>query len=105
MWVWKTSYMWKDYIWNPSTCICENRKYLASVMDDSVITCNEIIEETVPTNFNEKKAICKMQKFYILVAFLSITLTLLVAVSIYCYLIKYQAKQKHLLPFQFTINK
>ena len=97
--------MWKDYIWNPSTCICENRKYLVSVMDDSVITCNEIIEETVPTNFNEKKAICKMQKFYILVAFLLITLALLIAVSIYCYLIKYQAKQKHLLPFQFTIKK
>ena len=74
-------------------------------MDDSVITCNEIIEETVPTNFNEKKAICKMQKFYILVAFLLSTLALLIAVSIYCYLIKYQAKQKHLLPFQFTIKK
>ena len=28
----------KDYICNSSTCSCENRKYLASVMDDSVIT-------------------------------------------------------------------
>ena len=36
----------------------ENGKYLASIMDDSVITCDEIIEETktVPTNFNEKKS-------------------------------------------------
>ena len=25
-------------------------------MDDSTITCGEIIEETVPTNLNEKKA-------------------------------------------------
>ena len=23
----------KDYIWNPSTCSCENRKYLASIID------------------------------------------------------------------------
>ena len=27
------------------------------------------------------------------------------AVSIYCYLIKYQAKQKHLLPFSLTNNE
>ena len=30
----------KDYVWNPATCNCENGKYLASVMDDSVITCD-----------------------------------------------------------------
>ena len=35
----------KDYIWNPATCSCENVKYLASIIDDSVITCDEIIEE------------------------------------------------------------
>ena len=29
-----------EYVWNPSTCICENGKYLASIMDDSVITCD-----------------------------------------------------------------
>ena len=34
----------KSYIWNPATCSCENRKYLASIMDDSVITCDEVIE-------------------------------------------------------------
>ena len=28
----------KDYIWIPVTCICQNRKYLASIMDDLVIT-------------------------------------------------------------------
>ena len=27
----------KDYNWNPSTCICENSKYLKSITDDSVI--------------------------------------------------------------------
>ena len=33
----------KDYIWNPSKCSCENGKYLASVIVDSVTTCYEII--------------------------------------------------------------
>ena len=74
-------------------------------MDDSVITCDEFIEETVPTNFNEKKATCKTQNFYIWLAFLLITTTLLIAVSIYCFPIMYRAKQKHLLPFHDTNNE
>ena len=45
---------------------------------------------------------CKTQNFYILLAFFLITIALLMAVSIYCYLIKCRPKQKHLLPFQFT---
>ena len=74
-------------------------------MDDSAIMCDEIIEsydeetKTLPTNFNEKKATCKTQNFYILLAFLLITIALLIVVSIYCYLIKYRAKRKHLLHF------
>ena len=69
-------------------------------MNDSVITCDEVIEsfdkeaKAIPTNFNEEKATCKTQIFYILLAFLLITIALLIAVSIYCYLIKYQAKKK-----------
>ena len=47
------------YIWNlAAPCSCENDKYLANIIDDnSVITYDEIIEETktIPTNFNEKK--------------------------------------------------
>ena len=80
-------------------------------MDDSAITCNEIKElcneetKTIPTNFNEKKATCKMQNLYVLFAFLSIIIALLIAVSIYCCLIKYQGKQKHLLPFHETNDK
>ena len=63
-------------------------------MDDSAITCDEIIEsyketKAISTNFNEKKATCKTQNFYILLAFLSITIALLIVVIIYCYLIKY----------------
>ena len=34
------------------------------------------------TNFNEKKVTCKTQNFYILLAFLLITIALLIAVTI-----------------------
>ena len=46
-----------------------------------------------------QKVVCETQNFYILLAFLLITIALLIAVSIYCYLIKYWAKPKHLLLF------
>ena len=54
------------------------------------------------SNFNEKKVTCKTQNFYILLVFLLIT-ALLIGVSIYWYLIKYQGK--HLLPFYNTNRK
>ena len=79
-------------------------------MNDSVIMCNEIIQsykeetKTISANFNEKKGICKTQNFYILLAFLLIIIALLIVVSIYCYLMKYRAKQKHILPFHNTNN-
>ena len=42
-------------------------------MDDSVITCDEIIDaegkETIATNFNEKKVACKAQYLSILLVF------------------------------------
>ena len=67
-------------------------------MHDSAITCHDIIESyDEEANFNEKKATCKAKKFYIFIGFLLITTALLIAVSIYCYLIKYRAKKKHLL--------
>ena len=47
----------------------------------------------------------KIQNVYILPAFLSITIALLMALSIYCDVIKYQAKQKLLLPFEDTNNE
>ena len=64
-------------------------------MDDSAITCDKIIElyeeetQIISTNCDEKKATCKTQNFYILLAFLLFTIALLIAVSIYRYLIKY----------------
>ena len=43
------------YVWDPGTCNWENEKYLASIMDDSAIMCDEIIESyDDETNFNEK---------------------------------------------------
>ena len=47
----------------------------------------------------KRKTTCKMQFCLI------ITIALLIAVSIYCYLIKYQGNQEHLLPFHFANNK
>ena len=53
-------------------------------MDDSVITCDEIIKETnsISTNFNEKNVSRKIQNFYLLLAFLLITILSLTAASI-----------------------
>ena len=59
------------------------------MIDDSMITYDEIIETTktimtklvpakrFPTNLNEKKVICKMKNFCIIVAFSLITMTLI----------------------------
>ena len=58
-------------------------------MDNSAIMCDELIESYVKvslkdendkTNFNEKKATCKTQNFYILLAFLLIIIGLLILV-------------------------
>ena len=78
-------------------------------MDDSTINCDELIKsyneeiKTIPANFNEKKVTFKTQSIYVLLAFLLITAALLIAVSIYFYLIKYQAKS--LLPCHDTNDK
>ena len=40
----KNSVCGKDFVWNPSACNCENEKYLASIMNDSAIICDEVIE-------------------------------------------------------------
>ena len=63
-----------DYVQNPATCNCENGKYLAGISDNSVITCDEIIDadakandeanpndDKTKTNFNEKKQSVKLK--------------------------------------------
>ena len=67
------------------------------------------MNEEAKSNDEETKAICKnkifeRKSFYTLLTLL-ITIALLISVSIYCYLIKRKAKQKHLLPFYITDNK
>ena len=69
------------------------------MMDDSAIMFDEIIDaeaksnseetKTVLTNFIEQTITCKTQIFFILFAFLLVTIGLLIPVSIYCYLLKY----------------
>ena len=47
----------KDHAWNPATCNCKNRKYSASIMNNSTMACDKIIEsyhkeiKTILTNF------------------------------------------------------
>ena len=45
----------KDY--NSGLCVCQNSKYLPRFIDESLIICDEVIEETktISTNFDEKK--------------------------------------------------
>ena len=86
-------------------------EYLASIIDDSEIANDEVIEsnveeiKTIPTIFNEKIITYRTKNYYILLAFLQITIVLLIVVGIYCYLIKYQAKQKQLLTFHGWNNE
>ena len=61
--------------------------------------------KTVPTNFNEKYITCKIKNLFILFVFLLITIALLLAVSIYCYLIQYRAKEKYFFSFNVTNNE
>ena len=71
-------YVKKNYIWIPVICSCENGKYSSSIMNDSGIICYKVLDADVEsnnkTNFNEKKAICKTQNFYIVLAFLWTTI-------------------------------
>ena len=44
--------MWENgYLWNPRACTCKNGKYLGSIIDAMIVTCDEITEVTkiVPT--------------------------------------------------------
>ena len=47
----------KNHIWNPATCSCKNGKYVESIIDDSVVICDEIKKEaeTIPTKVLHQK--------------------------------------------------
>ena len=50
-------YVKKKYVRNPATCNCKNGKYLASFMDDSAITNDEVIE-----SYNEDQKLSRTTK-------------------------------------------
>ena len=93
----------KDYTWSLSTCSWENKKKLASITDDSVITCDEIIDaeitnnektKTISTNFNKQNNL-RNTNFYVLLVFLLIIIALLLAVTIYfCHVTSQITNQK-----------
>ena len=78
----------KYYLWNPTTCNCENGQYAASIYH---VWWNYIFEKIVPTKAVPTKSISK--NFYILLVFLLVTMVLLMTVSIYCYLIRHRLKK------------
>ena len=90
----------KDYSCNPSTCICENGKYLKSKVDDSKIVFDEIMfitdimsikmTNTKPTN------VTSFMNCYILHTVLLVFILLLI-IAIFCYhYAKNWSKQKGL---------
>ena len=104
----------KGYSWNPSTCLCENGKYLKSIADTLVSVCDEIINatdnvstnvtNTIPTNFmsivstnvHSKKVGYKMD-CYILHTVLLVTILLFI-IAIICYhYAKHRSKLKNVL--------
>ena len=61
----------KGYIWSPVMCICENGKYVESIIANSLIICDKNIEETkitstkpVPTKTIVAKSTSTVSIFY-----------------------------------------
>ena len=69
----------RSCVQNPVACTCKNGKYLGSIIDDSVITCDEIIDavaksyvkvtkfvlaKTVPTKSTSKKLLQQISIFF-----------------------------------------
>ena len=75
-------YAKKSYIWNPIKYARETDRYLKSIADDLVITCDEIIDvlDVIPINWNDKKKKCKIDKTYALQTFLLVIIFLLITI-------------------------
>ena len=69
----------RSCVQNPVACTCKNGKYLGSIIDDSVITCDEIIDgvaksyvkvtkfvlaKTVPPKSTSKKLLQQISIFF-----------------------------------------
>ena len=99
----------KDYVWNPATCSCENGERLASAIDDSVITCDDIINaadslstnvpenvmSTASINFHNKKVQCKMDCHILHRVLLVIKFLFIIAIICYHYATR-KSKQKNI---------
>ena len=91
----------EDYGWNPTTCICENGKYPGSIINNSVIRCDEIINAvgnvstTMSTNFYKKKVRYNMDLYILHTVLLVIILLLIIALNCYHYK-KHIFKQKNI---------
>ena len=75
-------FMHNFFFFNPVTYSCKYGKYAEAFIGDSVVICNEIINtiKTVPTKSTSPKAVLKIStstNFYILLAFLLITIAYL----------------------------
>ena len=110
----------KDYSWNPSTCICENSKYLKSIADTSVTECDDIIividttaakkTNTIATHVTSTASINghsnKVRYCYILhTVLLAIMLVLIIIIICYHYAKKrYNIKWKIMSLKKFILN-
>ena len=82
----------KGYTGNPGTCTCENGNYLGSITGDSVVICDKITETTKSILAKNITAKFTETNFYIWLVFLIITVAVLIAIIIYCWFTKYQAR-------------
>ena len=90
--------MQKDYNWNPSTRVCENSKYLKSIVDTSVIKYDETISvldtvstkmtNTIATNVTSTASInchSKIVKNCYILHTVLLMIILLLIITIICY--------------------
>ena len=63
----------KKHDWNLGTCICEDISYWKSIIDNSVIECDEIMNATnvtfidvtdVSTNVTDGTSICEASRYW-----------------------------------------
>ena len=73
--------MLKRLFLESSKCSCDNGKYLASVIDDSVIKCGEIIETTKTVPIKTVLTKSASTNFYILLVLSFITIALAFTVT------------------------
>ena len=59
----------KGYFWNPVACNSENGKYARSIIGDSVVISDEIIDATNSTSTKTVPAKCTLTNFHILPSF------------------------------------